>query len=97
MPWGVIAITVSVITVFVLELLLPGGTRIHPLVKGAREVKSAILLFSFVPFALHFTHNLIAISYSKDHSFWQVLSIVAFVWISAVYAKKIIKIGTSVY
>lgn len=91
-----IAITASVVVTFILELILPGGIRVHPVVKAAREVKSSILLFSFVPFVLHMTHNLIAVSYSKDHSFWQVLSIVAFVWINAVYAKKIIKIGTSV-
>ena len=58
------------VVVFILELFLPGGVRIHPLVKGAREVKSAVLLFSFVPFVLHMTYNLIAVSYNKDHSFW---------------------------
>ena len=96
-PWGVIAIISSVLTVFVLELIRPGGVRVHPLVKGAREVKSAILLFSFVPFWLHFMNNIFAVSYSKDFSFWQVLSIVTFVWIATVYAKKVFEIGTSVY
>ena len=95
-PWGVIGIVVSVVATFVLELIFKGGKRIHPVVQAAREMKSAILIFSFVPFWIHSTHNFYNIGFSKSHSFWQILSAVAMVWIGAVYIKKIFKIGTSV-
>lgn len=69
-PWGVTSIILSVISTFILEQLLKGGIRAHPVVQAAREIKSAILIISFVPFWVHFGHNMFAIAFSKSHSFW---------------------------
>lgn len=76
----------SVITIIVLILKLKSrGVREHRPLTIAREIKSAIYVFSFIPFLIHYTHQLLSVSYSKDHKIYSLVAIFAGVLIIAIY------------
>lgn len=91
-PWAVIAIIAIAIITQVLKFLNHFGFDVARVLKIARETKSAIMIFSVVPIIVHGVHNLYSISFSKLHTFWSVLNIVAFTVISVMYVVKATKV-----
>lgn len=90
-------ISMVAITVVVLVLkLMSKGLREHKVLRIAREIKSSIYVFSFIPFVVHFTHNLLSISYSKDTSFWSILAIMCGLGIVAIYLNHFFRMAQGI-
>jgi len=87
-------ITMTGITVLVAILkMLNRAARDNRVLVVAREIKSGIFIFSFIPFVVHFTHQLVSVAFSKDHSVYSVIIIVISIGISCIYINHFIRMG----
>jgi len=69
MPLEIFLMVLFTVLVFFAKLL-KGGVKESKILVICREIKSCLYIFNFVPFALHFVHNLFSVSYSKFLDFW---------------------------
>ena len=76
-------VTITIV-VLVLKVKSRGVREWEPL-RIAREIKSSIYVFSFIPFVVHFTHQMLSVSYSKDHSFFSILAIISGLALLCIY------------
>jgi hypothetical protein len=72
------------VVVLVLKLKSQGVREQKPLVI-AREIKSAVYVFSFIPFFVHYTHQLISVSYSKEKPLYTIVALLFGIGILMVY------------
>jgi hypothetical protein len=93
--WEVMSLTIVTITVLVLKWRSK-GMRENKWLRIAREIKSSVYVFSFIPFLVHWTNTLVTISFTKDASFWSILNIIAGVSISCIYLNHIMRTGTNI-
>jgi hypothetical protein len=59
----------------------------------AREIKSAIFLFSYIPFTVHFVHNLISVGISKNYSAYNIVFIIIGLFIVAVFMNHFLRMA----
>ena len=90
-------ILMTAITVLVAVIkMFSGGARDNRVLVIAREIKSGIFVFSFVPFLVHFSHQLLSVAYTKDHGVYSVIIIVISIGILCIYANHFIRMGQGI-
>lgn len=90
-------VSMAVITLIVMFLkLTSNGVRDHKCLRIAREIKSAIYVFAFIPFFVHFCHMILSVSYSKDMSFWSILNIVLGIGLSAAFINQFFRMAQGI-
>ena len=95
-PWGVISVVFLSILVQILRLVRARGKKELRILTIAREMNMAVLIFSFVPWVVHSQHNLLAVSYTKEHSFWSILNIIAFTYMGVLYCNQAVRFSQGV-
>lgn len=65
-----------VLVCYILKAVHTRGVKEMRLFEIAKNVRSSVFLFSFVPFFVHYIHNIISLSYSKDHSAYSIIFVV---------------------
>ena len=60
----------------ILKALHTRGVKEMRFFEIAKNIRSSVFLFAFVPFFVHYTHNLISLAYSKDHTAYSVIFMV---------------------
>lgn len=90
-------ITMTVITVLVAILkFFSGGARDNKVLVIAREIKSGVFIFSFIPFVVHFSHQFLSVAYTKDHDVYSVIIIVISIGICCIYANHFMRMGQGI-
>lgn len=90
-------LSMAFITIAVLILkVLSRGARDNKLLRIAREIKSSVYVFSFIPFIVHFTHQLLSVAYSKDQKFYSILAIIAGISLIAIYLNHFFRMAQGI-
>jgi hypothetical protein len=90
----VVTMVIITLVVLILKFIVP---RSNNAFRVAREIKSSIFMFSYIPFVVHFAHNLISVAISKNHTIYNTIFIVIGILLAMVYFNHFLRMGQSIH